>query len=55
MGTSSYVIDVGLPGRTEQKLLVRGNTGAFDLVSSPVAKYLRSKETKPAPKPLYGA
>ncbi len=55
MRTSSYVIYVDLPGRTDQKLLVHGYTGAFDLVSSPVAKYLRAMETKPAPKPLYGS
>lgn len=55
MRTSSYVIYVDLPGRTDQKLQVHGYTGAFDLVSSPVAKYLRSTETKPAPKPLYGS
>ena len=55
MRTSSYVIYVDLPGRSEQKLLVHGYTGAFDLVSSPVAKYLRSKETRPAPKPFYGS
>lgn len=55
MRTSSYVIYVDLPGRSEQKLLVHGYTGAFDLVSSPVAKYLRSRETRPAPKPLYGS
>ena len=55
MRTSSYVIYVDLPGRTDQKLLVHGYTGAFDLVSSPVAAYLSAMETKPAPKPLYGS
>jgi len=54
MRTSSYVIYVDLPDKPDRKLLVHGYTGAFDLVSSPVAAYIRAMETKPAAKPLYG-
>jgi len=55
MRTSSYVIYVDLPDKPDQKLLVHGYTGAFDLVSNPVAAYVRAMETRPAAKPLYGS
>ena len=52
--TSSYTIYVDLPGNPDDMLLVHGYTGAHDLVSKRVATYLRSKESRFAPKPLYG-
>lgn len=52
--TSSYTIYVDLPDDAEQMLLVHGYTGSYDLVSRPVATYLRSLEKRRAPKPLYG-
>lgn len=55
MRTSSYVIYVDLPDRPDRKLLVHGYTGAFDLVSGPVAAYVRALETRPAAKPLFGS
>lgn len=55
MRTSSYVIYVNLPDRPDQQLLVHGYTGAFDLVSGPVAAYVRAQEIRPAAKPLYGS
>lgn len=55
MRTSSYVIYVDLPDQPDRKLLVHGYTGAFDLVSSPVAAWVRALETRPAAKPLFGA
>lgn len=55
MRTSSYVIYVDLPERSDQKLLVHGYTGAFDLVSNSVAEYVRAMESRPAAKPLYGS
>jgi uncharacterized protein len=54
MRTSSYTIYVDLPGNQQEMLLVHGYTGAYDRVSRPVASFLRSKEAKRAPKPLYG-
>lgn len=54
MRTSSYVIYVDLPDNKEQMLVVQGYTGAHDLLSRPVADYLRRLETRRAPKPLYG-
>ena len=41
MRTSSYVIYVDLPDQPDRKLRVHGYTGAFDLVSSPVAAWVR--------------
>lgn len=55
MRTSSYVIYVDLPDKPDRKLLVHGYTGAFDLVSSPVAAFIRAMESRPAAKPLYGS
>lgn len=52
--TSSYVIYVDLPGDDSRMLLVHGYSGAYDVVSRPVAEYLRSLEARRAPKPLYG-
>lgn len=52
---SSYVIYVDLPDEPDEMLLVHGYTGAFDKVSKDVATYLRSRELRSAPKPLYGA
>ena len=54
MRTSSYVIYVDLPDHSGRKLLVHGYTGAFDLVSSPVAAYVRALESRPPAKPLFG-
>jgi radical SAM protein with 4Fe4S-binding SPASM domain len=44
MRTSSYVIHVDLPDRPDEVLLVHGYTGAYDVVSRPVASYLRANE-----------
>ena len=55
MRTSSYVIYVDLPDQPDRKLLVHGYTGAFDLVSNPVAAWVRALETRPAAKPLFGS
>jgi uncharacterized protein len=52
--TSSYTIYVDLPDDREKVLLVHGYSGAYDVVSPRVAAYIRSLETRPAPKPLYG-
>jgi uncharacterized protein len=52
--TSSYTIYADLPGNQEEMLVVQGYTGAYDKVSRRVATYLRSKEVKNPPKPLYG-
>ncbi len=52
--TSSYTIYVDLPGDPDDMLLVHGYTGAYDRVSRRVATYLRSLESRHAPKPLYG-
>lgn len=52
--TSSYVIYVDLPEDSRRTLLVHGYSGAFDVVSRGVADYLRSHESGPAPRPLYG-
>lgn len=49
------VIHVDLPDHPGRKLLVHGCTGAFDLVSSPVAACVRALETRPPAKPLFGA
>jgi len=53
--TSSYVIYVDLPEEPDEMLLVHGYTGAYDKVSKDLATYLRSRELRSAPKPLYGA
>jgi uncharacterized protein len=52
--TSSYTIYVDMPHNPGEMLLVHGYTGAFDKVSTRVATYLRAKEDRRAPKPLYG-
>ena len=52
--TSSYTIYVDLPDRRDQMLLVHGYTGAYDVVSRPVAAFLRGLEAKRPPRPLYG-
>lgn len=52
--TSSYTIYVDLPGNSEEMLLVHGYTGAYDKVSRRVATYVRTREVRRAPKPLYG-
>jgi uncharacterized protein len=51
---SSYTIYVDLPDSADQMLLVHGYSGAYDLVSSSVARYVRSLEPRRVPKPLYG-
>lgn len=40
--TSSYTIFVDLPEERDEVLLIHGYTGAYDKVSRPVARYLRS-------------
>ena len=52
--TSSYVIYVDLPHNDHEMLLVHGYTGAFDRVSKRIATFVRAKEDRKAPKPLYG-
>jgi uncharacterized protein len=51
---SGYTIYVALPDNEDEMLLVHGYTGAFDKVSRAVAQYIRSLESGPPPKPLYG-
>ncbi len=51
---SSYVIYVDLPHNDREMLLVHGYTGAFDKVSNRVATFVRAREDRRAPKPLYG-
>lgn len=52
--TSSYVIYVDLPHNDREMLLVHGYSGAFDKVSKRIAAFIRGKEDRRAPKPLYG-
>jgi uncharacterized protein len=52
--TSSYIIYVDLPDNDSDMLIVHGYTGAFDKVSKRIATFLRGKEDRRAPKPLYG-
>jgi uncharacterized protein len=52
--TSSYTIYVDLPWTADEVLLVHGYSGAYDAVGRDVANYVRSRETAPAGKPLYG-
>lgn len=52
--TSSYTIYVDLPGHPDEMLLVHGYTGAYDRVSRRVATFLRAREARHAPRPLYG-
>lgn len=52
--TSSYTIYVDLPDSRDEMLIVHGYTGAYDRVSRRVANYLRSREARRPPKPLYG-
>lgn len=54
MRTSSYTIYVDLPDNRSEMLLVHGYTGAYDRVSRRVASFLRSREARRAPRPLYG-
>jgi uncharacterized protein len=54
MRTSSYVIYVDLPDNDSDMLIVHGYTGAFDKVSKRIATFLRAKEDRKAPRPLYG-
>jgi uncharacterized protein len=51
---SNYVIYVDLEDGAGTTLLSHGYTGAYDLVSSSIAAYVRSLDVKP-PKPLYGS
>lgn len=51
--TSSYVIQVDLPGRPDEAVLVHGYTGAYDIVARGVADFLRAGELEP-PAPLHG-
>lgn len=53
--TSSYIIYVDLPHRDGDMLIVHGYTGAFDKVSKRIATFLRAKEDRRAPRPLYGS
>lgn len=53
--TSSYTIYVDLEDNDQEMLLVHGYTGAYDKVSRPIASFLRSREAKRAPRPLYGS
>ena len=53
--TSSYIIYVDLPHNDHAMLIVHGYTGAFDKVSKRIATFLRAKEDRKAPPPLYGA
>jgi uncharacterized protein len=52
--TSSYVVYVDLPDDRERWLLFHSYLGVYDLVSRRVAGFLRSQESIPVPKPLYG-
>jgi uncharacterized protein len=52
--TSSYTIYVDLPDNQDEMLIVHGYSGAFDKVKRAIATYLRFRETKQRPKPLYG-
>lgn len=52
--TSSYTIYVDLPWSADEVLLVHGYSGAYDAVARNVADYVRSRETVPTGKPLYG-
>jgi uncharacterized protein len=52
--TSSYTIYADLPDDGDNVLLVHGYTGAYDKVSKNVANYVRSLDTNPVAKPLYG-
>ncbi len=54
LGTSSYTIYVDLPDNSRELLVVHGYTGAFDKISRRTANYLRSREARRPPKPLYG-
>lgn len=44
--TSSYTIYVDMPGSEDEVLLIHGYTGAYDRVSRPVARFLRSLSGK---------
>ena len=52
--TSAYTIYVDLPDNPRELLIVHGYTGAYDKVSRRTANYLRSREVRKPPKPLYG-
>lgn len=51
---SSYNIYVDLPGGRDEIILAHGYSGAYDAVTPGTAKYIRSRETRRPPKPLYG-
>lgn len=55
MRTSSYTIYIDLPDHPDSVLLVHGYSGAYDIVASDVADYLRSLDSHKLPKPLFGA
>ncbi len=52
--TSSYTIYVDLPDNPRELLIVHGYTGAYDKVSRRTANFLRAREARRPPKPLYG-
>lgn len=54
MRTSSYIIYVDLPDDRQHWLLLHSYLGVYDRVSARVARYLKSQETIPVSKPLYG-
>ena len=51
---SSYNIYVDLPNDQDHLLLLHGYTGAYDRVSRAVGAFVRSRESRNVPKPLYG-
>src|ERR1700728_2443158 len=55
MRASSYIIYVDVPDNQREMLLVHGYTGAYDKVSRDVAVWLRGREERRPPKPMYGA
>lgn len=52
--TSHYTIYADLPENDDEMVIVHGYLGHRALVSKEVANYLRSKESKSPPRPLYG-
>lgn len=44
MRTSSYVIHVDIPDQPDHVLVIQGYSGAYDVVSRPVAEFLRAHE-----------
>jgi len=51
--TSNYTVYVDLPSDGTRVLLTHGYSGAYDIVSASVARFIRSLDYR-APKPLYG-